>query len=234
MDTDNKNQANENLRCEYCNKQYKQQVAFEKHLCEKKKRVLLREEKSTKLSLHLFNEFYRTQLNSLKQYSFDFFEKSPYYKAFIKFGEYCYNSKIIAADQFLQWLIKQNIPVDRWASDQQYNKFFIEYLREEPAVDALERAIKYSIVWAEKKNMPSHVMLRYMTDLSLVYAIQNGKVSPWILYMSKNGQKRLATLEGNYLDGVWEYIDPSAWNTIIANRKDEADYLKSLLIAGNW
>lgn len=223
-----------NLKCPYCGKVYKTQKGFDNHECEQMRRFAARDEKHVRLALHLFNEFYLNQMYGKKQIDFETFEKSSYYKAFVKFGKYCVESKVVAPDKFVNWLIKNKIKLDRWASDRNYDRFLIQYLQIEPVADALERAIQYSIRWGEKKKMPSHYMLRYMSDFDLVRSIQNGNLSPWVLMFSKSGPDRLQALALPHQDGVWGYVSPDEWEDIIVKRSDDAAFVRSTLKLAGW
>jgi hypothetical protein len=61
----------------------------------------------------------------------------------------------------MEWLLKHQKKIDRWASDQLYTEYLLDYLKVENVSDALSRAIEYSIDWSEKQSAPAHDCLRY-------------------------------------------------------------------------
>lgn len=226
--------ASESLKCEYCGKQYKLESAFAKHTCKQKERVEARGSKAVALGLHAFNFFYKRFHGGTKNQTVEKFEKSPYYAAFVKFGIYCASTTVIAPEKFAEWLVENKVRVDMWASDRHYKNFLIQYLRVEPIADALERAITFSIKWAEEKNMQACDVLRYGSQLKITIAIESGTLSPWVLYLTQSGSKFLNQLEDVYLEGIWPYINSDEWHRIIQDRKEDAAYAKNILKLAGW
>lgn len=229
-----KSQLNESLKCEYCGKQYQVESAFLKHTCKQKQRHDARGSKAVALGLHAFNYFYKRFLGGTQNQTVEKFEKSSYYNAFVKFGIYCTSSKVIAPEKYAEWLVENKIRIDSWASDKHYEKFLIEYLQTEPIVDALERAIKFSMTWAEEKNMRPQDILRYGGSMRIVHAIASGALSPWVLYLSESGVKFLESHDGWFLDATWVYIDSEQWQKIISSRRADAEYVISILKLAGW
>ena len=75
---------------------------------------------------------------SAKTKTFDDFATSAYYKAFVKYGNYCVNSKVINITRYTEWLLKNNKKIDHWHHDNLYEEFLHEYLFRENSSDALK------------------------------------------------------------------------------------------------
>ena len=164
----------------------------------------------------------------------DDFCDSPYYKAFVKFGRYCVNTKTINPKQFLEWLLKNNKKIDHWSSDQLYTEYLIQHLRVENITDALARAIEFSIEWSEKHGYPAHDCLRYGSTNAMVYAVTTGRISPWVIYNCESGQKFLSELSSDQVSMVWPYIDSDTWQKKFADYSADREYAQEILTRAGW
>jgi hypothetical protein len=136
--------------------------------------------------------------------------------------------------QFLEWLLKNNKKIDRWASDQLYTEYLVEYLKVENVNDALARGIEQSMEWQERTGHPAHDMLRYGNHNALCYDITCGRISPWVIYNSESGQKFLSELSTEQVAMIWPYIDSDAWQKKFQTYAADTEYAKEILRQANW
>jgi phosphoribosyl 1,2-cyclic phosphodiesterase len=80
-----------------------------------------------------------------KTKSFDDFADSPYYRAFVKFGRYSTDTRVINPPRMIDWLLKNNKRIDNWCSDSVYTEYLLHYLQHEVVDDALTRAVEFSV-----------------------------------------------------------------------------------------
>ena len=165
-------------QCQYCRKDFIKESSLAVHVCEQKRRRQDRNERGVELGFQAYVRFYEMSQGSAKYKTYDDFCESPYYRAFTKFGRYCVNTKVVNPKQFLEWLLKNNKKIDRWASDQLYTEYLVEYLRVEHVNDAVARSIEHSIEWHERTGHPAQDMLRYGNHNALCYDITCGRISP--------------------------------------------------------
>ena len=222
------------LTCGYCKKTFRRAESLVVHLCEPKRRRMDRSERGVELGFQSYLRFYEIAQAGKKVKTYDEFCESPYYKAFVKFGRYCVATKSVNPRQFTEWLLKHNKKIDRWASDQVYTEYLLDYLKVEAVDDALARSVEYSIDWAEKNSAPAHDCLRYGNSHALCYAIIAGRVSPWVIYNSESGQKFLSDLSSEQVAMIWPYIDSDVWQRRFADRPEDAEYAKQILKTAGW
>lgn len=204
------------------------------HMCEPKRRRLEQSERGVQLGLQAYLKFYETMQGSARLKSFEDFAESPYYRAFVKWGRYCVNTRVINPTQFMTWLLRNQKKIDRWSSDQFYTDYLMEYLRLEAVQDALARAVEHSMTWQERTGHPAHDMLRYGNHNAVCYDITAGRISPWVIYNSESGQKFLSNINSEQLAMIWPYIDSDVWQKRFADYSADQEYAKEILKQAGW
>ena len=220
--------------CGHCDKTFLRESSIEVHMCEPKRRRLQRGDRGVQLGLQAYVRFYETMQGSAKNKTFDDFETSSYYRAFVKFGHYCVNTRVINPERFMAWLLKQQKKIDKWCSDQIYTEYLANYLTLEAVDDALARAMEYGLDWAEKTGNPAHDCLRYGNANAICHAITAGRISPWVIYNSESGQKFLSELSSDQVTMIWIYIDSDVWQKKFQTYPDDQEYSKEMLKQAGW
>jgi hypothetical protein len=220
--------------CQYCKKSFRRETTLAVHVCEQKKRHQSRTETGVQIGLKTYLKFYETTQGLSRIKTFDDFVKSPYYRAFVKFGQYCISIRAINIVRFTEWLLKNNKKIDYWCRDSVYEEYLIEYLRVENPMDAIQRAIETSIRWSEETGNPSHDYIRFGNDNSLCYAVTTGRLSAWVLYNSNSGLEFLGRIGTDHVTMIWSYIDSDFWQKRFKDYPDDAEYIKQLLKQAGW
>ena len=222
------------FKCQYCHAEFKRERTLMKHACEAKRRWLAKDEKGVMLGLHTYVKFYQVAQDRTKTRTFEDFAGSPYYTAFVKFGNYCINTKCIKVERFIDWIITSEIKLDQWATDATYTKFLETALRTENVNDALQRAVEYSIDWGTERSMRAEDILRYGSENKVCHAIVTGKLSPWVIYRSHSGQEFLSKLNNEQMEMIWGVIDPDYWQPVFEQKVADVKYVEEILDAAGW
>lgn len=217
------------FKCEYCNKNFLRESTLAAHTCERKRRFLQERDKNVQIGFRAYQLFYRIGTNSKKEKTYDDFAKSKYYSAFVKFGSYIVDLKIDDAEGYVRWLLKHSIKLDKWTSDQQFNKWNKERLKKESVDRAVERTVIFMIEWAMPidKNWSD-----YWTDANtndIVFHICAGRISPWVIYSSKDAQRMLDRMNQEQLNMIIEYIDPTYWQRKMTTHKPDFKWVEGIL-----
>jgi len=220
--------------CRYCEKKFTRESTLAVHLCEQKRRYQQQNETGVKIGMQAYLRFYEITQGSAKLKTYDDFAASSYYRAFVKFGRYCQDIRAINIPRFIDWLLKNNKKLDHWCRDSIYTEYLTEYVKTEAATDALTRAIEYSIEWEEKTGNPARDCLRYGNDNALCYAVQSGRLSPWVLYNSDSGVEFLNRLNSDQVSIVWASIDPEYWQKRFRDYPADTEYVKEILRQAGW
>ena len=200
--------------CEFCNKEFARERTLVSHLCKKKERWLSKDHVGNRIGFQTWVEFYSKSPLHVRQKNntYDAFVESAYYTAFVKFGNYCSDTKVINPIQYMLWLLKENKSIDKWATDSLYSQYLCDYLRREDAFDAIHRSVSYCIELAEIENIQHKDVLRYGNKGRICQAVFTGKISPWMLYCSQSGIHFLETLNQDHVRIISDNINPEQWS----------------------
>lgn len=220
--------------CEFCKKSFVKESSIAVHMCEPKRRHTQRDDPGVRFGLQAYLRFYEVHQGSSKLKTYEDFCESSYYRAFVKFGNYCVNTHVIAPHRFLDWLLKHNKKIDHWCSDQLYTEYLKEHLLVEAAQDALERSVQHSIKWEERTGHPARDMLRYGNQNAICYDITAGRISPWVIYNSESGQKFLQDISTEQVQIIWEYINSDSWHKKFTDYPADQEWVKDILQKAGW
>jgi hypothetical protein len=220
--------------CKYCEKSFQRESSLAVHLCEQKRRFQEQNERGVQLGLQAYLRFYTMTQGSAKLKTFDDFARSPYYRAFVKFGRYCIAINAVNTARFVDWVVEKNKKIDHWCRDTVYTEYLTDYLRRENVTDALTRAIEYSLTWSEKTGHPAQDILRYGNDNAVTYAISTGRISAWIVYNCKSGQKFLDEINPDQTKILWLWIDPEFWQRKFLEYPADREYVSEILKKAGW
>lgn len=198
--------------CEHCGRTFVRESTLFKHLCEQKLRWQDRDKPGNRIGYDAWLTFYTRFQASKKKKDYKAFISSAYYTAFVKFGNYCVDVKIVNAKEYVNYLLSNNVSIDNWNSDRVYTRYLIEYLRSEDAYDAVKRSIKTMLEISDQENIELRDVFRYFSKNKLCHLISVGHISPWMLYMSNYGNEFLSDLNPDQRNVIWEYIDAERWN----------------------
>jgi hypothetical protein len=222
------------FRCEFCQRDFLKETTLSVHMCEQKRRFREKDERGVQLGLQAFLKFYETLQGSSRLKTWDDFAQSSYYRAFVRFGRYCVNTRTINPARFMEWLLKHNKKIDRWASDQTYTEYLLDYLRVESVEDALARALEWALDWTGQSAAPAHDSLRYGNPNLICHAVISGRISPWVLYNCDSGREFLAGLDQSMTAAIWPYIDSDFWSRKFREYPADREYAESMLTQAGW
>lgn len=220
--------------CRYCDKTFQRESTLAVHLCEQKRRYQEQNEIGVQIGLQSYLRFYEITQGSARTKTFDDFAKSPYYRAFVKYGRYCQNTRVINVPRFTDWLLKHNKKIDNWAKDSTYSEYLADYIRIENPKDAIQRALEKALTWSEETGHPAHDYLRYGNTNAVCYAITTGRISPWIVYNTNSGQQFLSELNQEQISIIWKMIDPDFWHKKFQDYLADQEYVREVMTQEKW
>ena len=82
-------------KCGYCEREFAREQTLAVHMCEPKRRHMVKGDRHVQLGFRAYQNFYSNNTNAKKDKTYDEFADSKYYKAFVKFGKYILDINIL-------------------------------------------------------------------------------------------------------------------------------------------
>lgn len=215
--------------CKFCGKSFKREKTLTVHLCEQKRRWLNKDEKYAKIATMAYQRFYELSLAGKKTPTYEELSKSSYYLAFTKFGKYILNIKAVSPEDYIDFVIKNSIALDKWCSDSVYNRYIFELNKRESVERALERTMLYIMDWSKEKHESVDVFFRKVSRPRLIHAIKSGRISPWVIFNCDSGMDFMAEFSDSELELVKDAMDPEFWSRKFSVRKDDVIFAQDVL-----
>lgn len=223
---------NDKFVCEFCNREFAKELSLINHSCEKKRRWFQRDEPHARLAFMAWNRFY--ELNNFgknKEYykSYRNFIDSRYYIAFAKFGKHMRDLNALEPHKFIDYVIKNNLPLDKWTHDFVYEQYIRELIRKESAEDALERNILLMSEWAVQHNLQWSDFFRMVNTNQAVLWIKSGRISPWVLYNANSAVDFFERCTPEQLSIIKNIAPPGPWKIRFNKNADSCQFLRKTL-----
>lgn len=197
--------------CEYCKKGFQKEQTLFVHTCRGKHRFKNRTTPAVRIGFEAYQQFYKDAQPSSKPRTYDDFDKSPYYNAFIKLGQYIVDIGAASPKAFMTWVLKSGIKIDYWATDKTYGKFLDQYVAAESMTAAIDRSTRFILKWAERTEQEWVRFFELAHPNLICDAIESGRLSPWFVYSCDSGVNFLDSLDEEQIKKVWKRIDPDIW-----------------------
>ena len=110
-----------------------------------------------------------------------------------------------------------------------YDMYLKSKLLTEPVEPALERTIKSMQEWAQKESAEWKHFFYYVNINRAVEMINQGKISPWVLYNCKSGQKLLSDMSDEQIELIMLVINPEWWKKLFRTKTNDVDFAKEVL-----
>ena len=217
--------------CKYCDRGFVKESTLLAHMCESKRRWEQKDDPHVRLGQQAYIIFFKqTQPNSDKLKYGDFV-KSNYYNAFVKFGRFLIDYRVVNTKRYIEYVINSKFKLDRWCTEQYYLDWLSGYLRTEHWEDALTRSLVTMDDWAEAagENIQSKSYFFANSSNKIVQDIINGRISCWVIFNTETGKEFLSKLNEEQVTLVYDYIDPDYWRQYFIKFNKESKIVKETL-----
>ena len=198
------------FKCVHCNKKFVQEKTLVAHMCERKRRVLQKNEKRVQAGYMAFNRFW-TLAQGGKTKTYEDFCDTSYYNAFVKFGSFLNNTNALYPDKFVDYVIRSGTKLDKWCSDNLYYSYLYDVLKTEPVESAVQRTIQTMMEWGDEHNAEFAHYFRYVSLNRAVHDIVNGKISCWVILNSTDGKEMIRKMTDEQLNIIAPAFDVPYW-----------------------
>lgn len=218
--------------CEYCNRSFHDEMNLINHSCEKKRRWFSRDEPHVRMGFMAWARFYelngRLKKSGTKK-SFNEFMNSKYYLAFVRFGKHMTDLNAIDPSAFVDYVIKNNLPLDKWTHDVVYDRYVLDYVNNETPEKALERNIALMRDWSQQSGEDWQDFFRKISPPQAAAWVRNGRISPWVLYNSDSAADLLERCGPEQIKMITSVAKPPQWKIRFMKNKDSAEWIRQTL-----
>jgi hypothetical protein len=217
---------NTGFTCSFCDKTFVTERGLINHACRQKLRYMDKDTPYARFAFYAFSRFYEIGMRSNKKRTYDEFIKSKYYLQFIQFGKYLINDNILEPKNFIDFVIRGSMPLDKWANPSVYEIYLRDIAKKEPAERGVERTILLMCQWANETNNNYYDFFREIEPTLFVHYIKQGRISPWVLYNCESGKHFLTeSLSEEQINMIQDWIKPDLWAGKFKVNKEEREKL---------
>ena len=216
------------FECQYCEAKFKSERTIMVHICEPKRRWMNKDEKYSRLAFHAYSRFYELT-QAVGGRTFDDFAKSKFYLGFTKFGMHIININAINPEDFVDFVIRNSVKLDRWCSDSVYETYIQELNRKESADRAVERSILLMEKWGADYGRPFNGFFKEVSKPLAIHYITSGRLSPWVIFNCDSGAELIDSFSDQELTIINEYLEPSFWTRKFETRREDVQFVKMIL-----
>ncbi len=212
--------------CKFCNKTFGSEHTLIAHMCEPKRRWTNRNDKNVQLAFRCYQHFWRITSSTMKtERNYEDFMTSKYYTAFVKFANYLSDVYVSSIENYIEWLLKNRVRVDKWSTDTIYEEYIKEYAVRESVDRAVERTVLTMKSWGEQNHMPWNTFFTKCSKPRTIHLIRSGKISPWVLYNSNSGLQFLESLTPQEMIMIEDYVSPAQWSSRFKQSKEDVSFV---------
>ena len=216
------------FKCQYCESEFKSERTIMVHVCEPKRRYMNKDEKYSRLALYAYDRFYELT-QSVGGRTFDDFAKSKFYLGFTKFGKHIININAVNPEDFVDFVIRNSVKLDKWCSDSVYETYIQELNRKESADRAVERSILLMQKWGSEYERPFNRFFKEVSKPLAIHYITAGRLSPWAIFNCDSGAELIDSFSDHELIIINEYLEPHFWTRKFNTRQEDVQFVKMIL-----
>ena len=217
-------------KCKFCNRKFSQISSLSVHMCPKKKRWTEKDNLAPRLAFRVFQRFYELTTNAKNPKTIEAFIDSRYYIDFVKFGRYLVDLDPINADDFVTFVIQNGVKMKQWKSTYVYDIYLEELMNKEPVAKALERTIVTMDSWANDNDCNLNEFFFKVNTNEATFMIRNGRISPWVLYLSNGADKLFGRMNEEQGKIIQEVMNSSKWEAKFLIKPEDVTFVKELLV----
>lgn len=219
--------------CEFCKRGFHQEINLINHNCEKKRRWFNKDEPASRLAFLAWARFYELNSSLLKsgskKSSFREFMDSKYYAAFIKFARQIIELNALEPAKFIDYVIKNNLPIDKWCHDIVYENYVGDLVKHESPESAAARTIQLMQAWSEQSNEPWVDFFKKVSPIQAAFWVKTGRISPWVLYNADSAEVLLDRCGDEQLQMIRTYAKIPQWKIKFNQNQESTAWIRNTL-----
>ena len=216
-------------KCKYCKKDFVRETTLMSHLCQKKRRMMDKDNKQNRIAYQSWLIFRKLSIANVKNDKpYDDFIDNRYYTDFMKLAKHIIDLNLDKPDEFVKFIIMQSIKMNDWCKDLVYEKYIKDRTKKETIERAIERSLLNMEAWAEKTG---NNWCEYFVKVSTSDAVQDirmGRISPWCTFATDQGSRLIDRLEPGQQQVLIDYLEPLSWRAKVKRQQNDADEVQKV------
>lgn len=215
--------------CEFCKRTFVKELNLINHSCEKKRRWHQRGEPHATYGFLAWTRFYELNASIGKKkekLTYREFIDNQFYNAFSKFGRHLRDLNAIEPAKFIDYVIKNNLPIDKWTHDFVYEQYIRELTKKENAEEAFERNVMLMNEWAIQNGEKWTDFFKKINPNQAVTWIKTGRISPWVLYNVDSASILIERCSPEQISIIKEYASPGPWKLKFKKDPDGCNFIR--------
>lgn len=218
--------------CEFCKREYVKEISLINHSCEKKQRWFAKDEAYSRTAFIAWNRFHELNTPSRKTNppnAYKDFIDSQYYNGFIKFGKHIRDIGAIEPAKFIDYVIKNNLPLDKWTNEFVYEQYVRELTKQETPDNALMRNIMLMKEWHMQTGELWYDFFRKVNTNQAMSWIKNGRLSPWVIYNVDSANEFFIRCTTEQVNMITKYAPIGLWKLKFDKDQESCDFIRTTL-----
>jgi len=215
-------------KCQFCKKEFTTAKTLSAHMCPKKKRWADKNTIGARLGFRVYQQFYTMTTQSKKPKTQEVFIQDRMYTAFVKYGRHLADLNPIDADKFIEYVIRNGIPIDKWCFDSTYNAYLKEHIAKELAERAFERTVLEMQRWATENELTLQDFFGSVNTFEAVQLVRSGRISPWLLYLAPSSDLLWDRFSEEQEKLISEAVDPEIWQSKFSRQIGDVVFVKNI------
>jgi hypothetical protein len=217
--------------CGWCHRDFARESTLQSHVCEPRRRSEARHDPDVVLAFAAYNQFHAATapVHQRTAKSYQEFCNSRHYVMFVKFGAWLREQVVQEPEKYVNWLLRNRVEFVQWCDVIKYQEFLAETLDHEPSQSALERSLRNITAWSEQNDITWTEFFHKVHPNVACAWIQQGKLSPWMLYNSDSAVALLERCSAEQLGLIQSVAPIHKWKVRFMRHKQEADSIRWVL-----
>lgn len=216
--------------CEYCFRSFSQEKTLISHNCEKKRRMLNKDDPESRLGFFSYQRFYQlTSKHAKNKKTYKDFAYSKFYSSFVRFGRHLVQTNPLNTEEFIDFLIKKNVPLENWIKEHVYETYVKEKIKNELPLVGFERTIHYIKEWSQINNEDWLDFFKKINPNLACFSIASGRISPWVFYNAQTSNLLFERFNSEQLKIIAQIAPPPQWKIKFINNKKDTQTIKNTL-----
>jgi hypothetical protein len=216
-------------KCNYCQKEFKKETTLNSHHCLQKERFEKKDLEVSKIAFDFWSIWMKKNQN-LKNPLFETFINNRFYNVFYEFSDFVLKNYSHSYREFFDYIIEKNIPTTKWKRPETWNSFIKHFVRNENYLDAAKRSIEFILNWCYTNQVELKDFFNKIGDSYLALLLNQGMISPWVVYGSENGLQKIANMAEEQKAYIKNTMDSEYWFQMFNLKKAEFDLIHNLLL----